>query len=290
MLSFQCNTFFGVVLPCSGECDYSFPVDGEHDYYIQILSEEFDRRRQARPVYSLRAFAKSLEIDAGTISRVLNSRQVPSYGLSTRIVQKLKLTAEQEGEFFKSVSTASERKANASTINFWKGARSAQIVELDNGLYDDISDWHHVAIMEMTYLNGFLVTPNAVAGKLGITEEEAALAIRRLSSLGLVEMRNGRLAKKDKDLSTAQKNVTTAALKKNQKQFLNKAIESLEKEAIEKRSTTSMTMAIDPQRLASAKRMIHDFNQALCRYLEQGKRTRIYNLSIALNPLDIEGT
>ena len=114
-------------------------VDGEHDYYLQILSEEFNRRRQGRPVYSLRAFAKSLEIDAGTISRVLNSRQIPSYGLSTRIVQKLKLTAEQEGEFFKSVSAASERKANGSTINFWKGARSSQIADLDINIYDDIS-------------------------------------------------------------------------------------------------------------------------------------------------------
>ena len=117
--------------------------------------------------------------------------------------------------------------------------------------------------MEMTYLNGFLVTPTTAAAKLGITEEEADLAIRKLSSLGLIEVVGGRLTKIDKDLSSNQKYVTTAALKKNQKQFLSKAIESLEKETIDKRSTTSMTMAIDPQRLASAKRMIHDFNQAL---------------------------
>ena len=68
-------------------------------------------------------------------------------------------------------------------------------------------------------------------------------------------------------------------------QFLEKAVVSLEEDPIEERSITSMTMAIDPEKLPAAKKMIREFNQTLCQFLENGKRKRVYNLGVALYPI-----
>jgi hypothetical protein len=74
-------------------------------------------------------------------------------------------------------------------------------------------------------------------------------------------------------------------LKKNQKQFLEKAIYSLENDPLEERSHTNMTMAIDSKKMELAKQMIREFQMALCNVLETGKRDQVYNLSVALYPL-----
>jgi hypothetical protein len=49
-----------------------------------------------------------------------------------------------------------------------------------------------------------------------------------------------------------------------------------------------MTMAIDPEKLSAARQMIREFNQSLCQFLESGKRTRVYNLGVALCPLQVK--
>jgi uncharacterized protein (TIGR02147 family) len=93
------------------------------------------------------------------------------------------------------------------------------------------------------------------------------------------------VVKTEERLSTADKHLTTPALRKNQRQLLEKAIDSLENDPIELRSMTSMTTAIDPRRIPEAKEMIRHFNRTLCAFLEGGNRTQVYNLGIALYPL-----
>jgi len=89
--------------------------------------------------------------------------------------------------------------------------------------------------------------------------------------------------------TTADKTTTNAALRKHQRQSLEKALHSLENDPIEARSMTSMTMAIDPARLPEAKRLIEDFTQKLSQFLENGQSTSVYQLGIALFPLQKKG-
>ena len=256
--------------------------------YIAILRADLARRRQKSPRLSLRSFARILRIDAGTLSRVINGRQVPSYGIATRLAKNLKLTTSVESEFFCSVKEATEASKKLNVSGPWHNTTGVKIKDLDAAAYETISEWYHVAIMEMTFLDHFVPTAIAIAKRLQITEADAETAIQNLIGLNLLEFHDGKLRKRDPNLSTARKDISTSALKRNQRQFLSKAIESLEKAPIEARSMTSMTMAIDPERLPVAKKMIHDFNQTMCKFLEGGSRTRVYNLSIALNSIEIE--
>jgi uncharacterized protein (TIGR02147 family) len=136
-----------------------------------------------------------------------------------------------------------------------------------------------------------LETPGAsadarwIAKQLEISPSEAQLAFDRLLAAGLVKRRKDRYTIDSSYLTTADKTVTTPALRRHQRQILEKAIESLENDPIEVRNMNSLTMAIDPTRLVKARLMIEEFNQKLCAFLESGKRTQVYEFGTYLFPL-----
>ncbi len=249
-----------------------------------VLAERCDRN----PRYSVRAFANGIKIDVGTVSRVLSGKQIPSFKLSKRLMDGIDLVPEERELFLASVAEA-QRDRNLKRISpAFEAIQGPKLTPkpLDIDFYRVIADWYHIAIMELTFTEDFESSPAFVAKELGISQTEAALGIERLLSLGLLKKNaSGKLVKSEEQLSTADKDRTTLALRKNQRQLLEKAIESLENDPIEERNMTSMTMAIDPEKLPIAKQMIREFNQALCKFLESGSRKRVYNLEVALYPI-----
>lgn len=72
-------------------------------YHIEILKDEFNRRRGVNRNYSLRAYAKFLDIDSGSLSAILNStRPIPISKIKIFSL-KLKLSPEQKLQFIDSI-------------------------------------------------------------------------------------------------------------------------------------------------------------------------------------------
>lgn len=255
------------------------------ELYRHYLNSEFARRCEANASYSLRSYAKALDIDAGTLSRILNGKQALSYKMAQKIVGKLDLSPSQQKEFFNSLfhyqQSRKLEKVHKENIN--EKEYKGQDLSID--YYRVIADWYHTALMEMTYLKGFKPDSRYISKQLGITPAEAKLALERLVNLGLLTKKNGKIVKTNEKLSTQDRHITTPALRKNQKQFLEKAIHSLENDPIEIRSNTNMTMAIDSSKIEVAKKMIREFQMTLSNFLESGKRDKVYSMSVALYPL-----
>ncbi len=89
-------------------------------------------------------------------------------------------------------------------------------------------------------------------------------------------------------MRTGDRELTTGAHRRHQKQILEKSIASLENTPIAKRNHTSMTMAIDPALLPEAKRRMEKFTQELCDFLESGKRKQVYEMAVNLFPMSKE--
>lgn len=258
-------------------------------FYQKCLREELQRRCESNPRYSVRAFARALRIDVGAVSRFLSGKQTPSMKMAKKLLAVIELSTEDEQSFLSSLAqTQKSRKLQRVSPDFRHFDSSVRPKELSVDLYRVIADWYHAAILELTFTAEFKNNPREIAKQLGISAAEAKLAVQRLLELGLLEDRDGILKKSEEQFTTADKNLTTPALRKNQKQFLEKAIFSLENDPIEERSVTSMTMAIDPEKLSVARQMIREFNRSLCQFLESGKRTRVYNLGVALCPLQVK--
>lgn len=61
---------------------------------MQILSKEFETRKSKNKNYSLRAFARLLELDPSSLSKILKGQRIPSLKAATKISQKLALLPE----------------------------------------------------------------------------------------------------------------------------------------------------------------------------------------------------
>ena len=257
-------------------------------FYIHKLKDELSSRCERNSRYSLRAFAHSMEVDVGALSRVLSGKQIPSHKLTTKFLKALGLDSAEYDHFLTSLSEAQKKRPlQRRSPHFKMTSPHSRPTSLNHDAYRIISEWYHMAILELTFTEDFNSDPNWIAHNLGISVTESRLAVDRLLNLGLLKMKNSRLTKTSEQLSTEDKHLTTPALKRNQKQFLEKALYSLENDKIEERNMSSMTMAIDPKKIKAAKKMIHEFNQELCKFLESGKRKRVYNLEISLYPLQL---
>ncbi len=72
--------------------------------YLNILSNEYQRRKALNPLYSLRAFALNLDLDPSLLSRILTEKELPSLETAQKICQKLKLNQLMAKHFVLSVS------------------------------------------------------------------------------------------------------------------------------------------------------------------------------------------
>jgi len=129
------------------------------------------------------------------------------------------------------------------------------------------------------------VDPKWIAKMLSITELEAKLAVERLIRLEILDRdSDGRLYRTATHLSTTT-DIASSGIRHFQKQILEKAITSLESDDISERDITSITIAINEDRIPEAKVEIKKFRLKMSEFLATGKKTRVYNLGIHLIPL-----
>lgn len=241
------------------------------------LQQEFTTRARKNSQFSLRAFARLLGMDASTISQILAGKRNPTNRVIEKICDQLSCSPATKLCFMKTVRRSRKTLQPAEPLPDYH--------QLAIDSFAVIADWYHYAILELTFAEGFRDSPKWIAKKLDISPTEASVAIDRLERLKLLERKNGKLGKAELFTTNGTEGFTAPALKEFQRQIIQKALEAIEHAKPEEKDITSMTMAIDPTKLDEARKRIRNFRRELCVFLEQGKRTRVYNLGVQLYPI-----
>lgn len=76
----------------------------KNPHHIEMLLKEFNKRKEANPRYSLRAFARFLDMSSATLSRVLANRQEISLIASKKIIKKLNFSEHESLVFVRSIA------------------------------------------------------------------------------------------------------------------------------------------------------------------------------------------
>lgn len=237
------------------------------------LQKQFAERCKKNARYSLRAFARHLELDASSLSQILSGKRKLSKKVIQAICEKLSASPQELHRF-----------------GLMKGATEADLeyLQVNVDTFAVISEWYHYAIMELTYISGFKADPKWIARKLSLTVEEAKSAVERLKRLGLLLEENGSLIKSSKRLTNDGAINTSGAHKELQKQIIAKALVAVDECPQEEKDITSMTMAIDTKNIEKARSLIQKFRRDLCELLEDGEQVEVYNLGIQLYPITKE--
>ncbi len=252
--------------------------------YRNVLKTEFQKRLSKNPQYSLRAFSRDLSIAPQMLSDVLNEKKDLSLDSAAEITNKLGLDPISTQNFLDSITLKSCKSELAKKIILQRmDERNQSLVgtkSLNAELFMAISDWYHLAILELIKCDNFKYDHRWIAAHLGITVYEVKEAISRLKNLELIDEdeEDGKLRVTEFHVS-ALSDVPAQALREHARQILNKGITSLEEQSQEERDISSITMAIDPKLLPEAKKMILQFRRKLCKFLESGEKKEVYVFS-----------
>ena len=253
----------------------------------QFLAETLSERMATNPGYSLRAFARDLELAPQSLSNVINGRRGLSDRMAIRISQKLGLT-EIETELFCQSSKATFSKsramsavAKAKIIHLQKSSGVTKNLELD--LFKAVSNWHYFALVELIKIGKHKSRHNAIqwfASKLGIAENEVKVALSRLERLELISQTEASW-KVNQDAVVADQGVPTEAVRNFHRQILDKAARALAMQSQGERYGSSSTLPIRVKNVPRAKKLIQEFREKFNRELTDHKHgEEVYGFSV----------
>lgn len=256
-----------------------------------FLQDKLLERCRKNPGYSLRAFAKHLDTDFSALAKMMKGQRPIGNRMIEKFGLRLGLSALEVQQFL-DARKQHRRKAKRALLSGTRPAAGAeaapdyQQVAVDS--FKIISDWYHYGILELLRLDHFEADPIWISKTLGITINEARIAIERLQRVGILEITDeGKWIDHSGGRSTTLgADYTTAAFRNLQKQVLEKAIEALIDYGMEERDQSSMTMAIDSRLLPEAKERLKTFRRELAAFLSRGERhDRVYHMSLSLYPV-----
>lgn len=242
--------------------------------FKEILRREFERRRQLNARYSVRSFARFLEIDFSTLTKVLKGQRKLSDKSIIKIGQKLNMTPSRI-----EIYLANNKSSGLVDEDY------RQIAATE---YEIISGWQHYAILELMRLPSFKGEIDWISQVLNIPSKEAKFAVRRLIRTGMIAIEQSGAwvdltGEKSTNLTPLK---TSRGQKKLQRQVLKKAIDALDQIPIDSRDQSSMTMAVDRSLLPEARLIIKKFRRDLAKLLSRnGRVDDVFHLSIGLYPV-----
>lgn len=250
--------------------------------YRNILEIEYTRRLSTNPRYSKRAFSKSLGISSSALSEIISGKRGLSLKKAEGLLGKLKLPTHEQMEFIESVK---------STKAYFRNRESGYLNDnkyfnLSDDKFSYIADWYHFAILNIASLENQVDDHQAIAQRLGITENIANEAIDRLKRLGLIDINKEKIIYRTTNSIKTTDDVPSTALKIHHSQMIEKAKESLFNTPIELRDISGITIPIDISNIDKARKKIKKFRRELADFLCQGEPTQVYNLNIQLFPLE----
>ncbi len=240
--------------------------------YRSALQQEFLARRKRNSSYSLRAFSRHLGISKTATVEVLSSKRNLSSKNALKVAERLALSPDATKQMLVEIRGIDSKSLDSNYHT------------LDEDSFNLISEWYHYAILNLAKIKRAKADPQWIARRLGITSLEARRALLRLERMGFLEVKNNKLFRKVGSLSSTEA-IPSAPLRKFHKQNLLLAIASIERDGIDDRYNSSITMAIDSSRLIPARKLFSKFRDRLCAFLESENPDSVYTLGMQLFPV-----
>jgi uncharacterized protein (TIGR02147 family) len=239
-----------------------------------MLLKELTHRQTRNSAYSLRAFARDLNVGATTLSDVLADKRNFSKTNLKKVMEKMMLSPVEKDILEKQNTDKSVRT-------------SAEIerTHLSDDTFHLIADWYYLAILNLAKIpHNKGANPAWTAKRLGIKMDQAEEALKRLLRLELIKKTRHQIFRTSKPLTTSN-DIPSEAIRKHHNQNLLLAEKSLHNDPIAVRDFGSVTMSVNLENLPRAKEILFKTRKKIAALLEEGPVSEVYTLSFQLFPL-----
>lgn len=255
--------------------------------FQEALREQFYRRRSKNPAFSLRAFARFLKLSPAALSEILNGKRNVSRRIAQKIAVQLGVDPQEADRMMRLAVRKKRTLKPKRTESSDSDSVHYQVLKADE--FKIVSQWQHFALLSLAETRGFKSDVQWIAKRLSIDPATVRLVIDRLVRLGLLsrDPKTRTLKITGRPLSTTD-GVADTSIRMSHLENLELAQKSLERDRVEERDFTSLTLAIDPKHLTEARKMIRLFRDRISKCLETGSRSSVYRFSTQLYPLTRE--
>lgn len=235
-----------------------------------FLKGQYRQRKIKNDSYSLRSFARFLEISASLLSDYMSGKKEPLVKNKNRILKKLGIQKEQIDFFTNDISKDLYKELSASESNI---------------LYQ----WKAQAVLQAVTLIDFQPNPKWIATKLGLRVSEVNAVVEMLQKNGYLKISNVHWELLTPDFSS---NVSAdASLQANidyQNEIIIQAKQALHRYAWKNHDQKSMQLTIEIKDLPDIKEEIKAFSRLIAaKYGNKSAADSIYQLSISFYPISI---
>jgi uncharacterized protein (TIGR02147 family) len=266
---------FCYVLPMS----YLYSED-PRDY----LKFEMEMRQQRRPAYSLRAFARDLEIAPSTLVDFLKGRIGFSKERIFQISRKIKLTPDQmahwEDLMISKYSKDLALKNQAEIKVKYRISSEKNSINLDQ--FKIVSEWFHLAFLELIEMDSSKYSDLTVAAKaLGVPIKTMRIVVKRLIKCKLLNQYESGRYKATQNTFVGD-TLPSQAIRSYHFGVLSKAQKALENQDMNERYSSSTIMSVSEEDL---KYFFEQLKKAPIKLFEKrpennSPRNKLYALSL----------
>lgn len=235
------------------------------------LSAELSTRQLKNSNYSLRAFARDLDVSHPALSEFLNGRRKFSAKLTESILTKISLPSEEQ------------EKLKKSQVH-----NPLSYVILSKGEITLSREWYVEALSELVKVKNFSGDPKWIAGALSLEVEKVEMAITHLLKLNWIEIDNsGKWRVKEENTSTLGNIKARDDIYYLFSQFTDLQNKAIQRAKPEEGSIMGITFAIDPDDLPKARKLVYEFINNMSELLEKksADKKEVYRLNVALFPV-----
>lgn len=243
-----------------------------------LIARQLASRQRRNPKYTLRSFARDLNLNPGTLSAIMLGRRAIPKARLVDICDRMALAPRQRALFLK--LWREEAVQLSSPVD-----DQTESVEVDELHFQILSEWEHFAFLSLLRTAGFRSDPGWIAGRLGISVPRVLDVLDRLQAAGFVSRSSGGELKRTTPPLKTSEGVASAALRKAHAEELVLAEKALQSVPVDRRNFSSMTMAMNPERMAEAVALITKFRTDLAALCEENQATEVYQICIQIFPL-----
>lgn len=245
------------------------------------LKEKMLELQNRNPSYSLRSFARRLNVSSGALSEILNGKRTVSVKKATEIMDRLALSPDVRERILKSYQethlNVSQGKDNLTPLEYLK---------LSSDQFESISDWKHFAILSLINTADFQSDSLWISQRLGVDVESVDACVERLFRMGILttDQETQRLKRTSKRIESPD-DILNLSIQKAHLENFNLAEEALLNIDVKDRDYSLYTMAIEKEKIPEIKKMIREFQDELSRRFSSGSLNEVYRISMQLFPL-----
>lgn len=251
----------------------------------KLLKTYFERKKAARPGFTLRNFAKILKVAPSFASRLLTGQKAIPLSRLDELAEVLELdpTALRH---LKRALVEETLKIHGLDVEELLDIQATKKYQLaPKSQFSVLNPWYHIAIMDLTTCSNFKKDNDWIAKRLKISKYQVEESIRLLIQQGLLsETKKGYTKVKEKiRLSLNESNIE---IRKFHAQMIEKAKEELlkntTKASFDRREISGITIAANPKNIAKARQRLVEALHEVAEIISEGECTDLFQLNTQL--------